>query len=716
MKRYLLLVLIGTALCFSKVKADEGMWLLPLLKKLNYSTMSDMGLELTPEQIYSINNSSLKDAIVIFGGGCTGEIISSDGLLLTNHHCGYDRIQSHTTLENDILGEGFWAKTKEEELPNPGLKVTFLVSVEDVTEKVLKGITVDMNERARLDTISKNSEMLEGEATKENHYQAKVRSFFDNNRYLLFVYETFKDVRLVGTPPESIGKFGHDTDNWVWPRHTGDFSMFRVYSGPDGEPAEYSKENIPLKPKHHLPVSLKGVEKGDFSMILGYPGGTDRYISSWGVKELMEVTHPNRIKIRGVRQEILLEDMYADKVVYNKYASKYARSSNYWKYSIGQSKGIQRLKVIERKKEEEEEFRNWVKQNEGRKEKYGSVLTEIENHYENRRKSRSNLQIMGEVFRAAEIIDLASELLDLQQLLSAEEINKEALAMETEALKAKGEAFFKDYNRSTDIKVVKALLKTYQDMVPAQRRPGFFGDIEGKYKGDFNKFVNRLFEKSIFDEKETFDAFLANPTAKVLAKDPAIVIANSVQKRTAVEVSEYRKGMIKFVKARRLYTEGMLEMNEDRRYYPDANFTMRLTYGTVGDYSPADAVHYSHYTTLAGVMEKEGPENGEFEVPEKLKELYETKDYGQYAEKDYMPVCFTTNNDITGGNSGSPVINGKGELIGLAFDGNWEAMSGDIVFEEELQKTICVDIRYVLFIIDKYADARHLVEEMTIVQ
>lgn len=716
MKRFLLPIFIGTMLLTSTAKADEGMWLLPLLEKLNYAEMKEMGLELTPEQIYSINNSSLKDAIVVFGRGCTGEIISDQGLLLTNHHCGYGQIQSHTTLEHDVLGEGFWAKTFDDELPNPGLSVTFLISVDDVTEAALDGVTDEMSEDKRFEVINENIKALEEEKGKDTEYEVSVRSFFNNNQYLIFVYERYNDVRLVGTPPESIGKFGHDTDNWVWPRHTGDFSMFRVYSGPDGKPAEYSKENIPLKPKHHLPVSLKGIEKGDFTMILGYPGSTDRYITSWGIEELMDVEHPNRIKIRGVRQDILTEDMKADKEIYNKYASKYARSSNYWKYSIGQSKGITRLKVKERKQEEEAAFTKWVESESERKERYGTVLNDIESHYKSRKMAYNNLQIIGEVFRSTESISLASRTGKLADLLNSEDATPDAIKAETEKLKEAAEGFYKDYSQPTDIKVTKALLKTYYEMVPANQRPDFFATIEGKYKGNFDKFVDILFEKSIFDNKDQYLAFLDSPSAKVLAKDPAFIVAKSVEAKRGEEIAQYRKGGMEYARANRLYTEGMLKMNKDRRYYPDANFTMRLSYGTVGDYSPADAVHYKHYTTLEGVMEKEGPVKGEFEVPAKLKELYNTKDYGQYAEADYMPVCFTSNNDITGGNSGSPVINGNGELIGLAFDGNWEAMSGDIVFEDELQKTINVDIRYVLFIIDKYAGATHLVEEMTIVK
>lgn len=714
MKRFVLPMLIGLLILSPKAKADEGMWLLPLLEKLNYQTMKDMGLKLSPDEIYNINKSSLKDAIVIFGGGCTGEIISDDGLLLTNHHCGYDRIQSHTTLENDILGKGFWAKTKKEELPNDGLEVTFLIRIEHVTEKVLEEVTSEMSEKERGEIIDKVSKELSDTATSGTHYTAEVRSFFDKNEYFLFVYETFKDVRLVGTPPESIGKFGHDTDNWVWPRHTGDFSLFRVYSAPDGKPAEYAEKNIPLKPKHHLPISLKGIEKGDFTMVLGYPGGTDRYITSWGVEELMEVTHPNRITIRGARQDVLSEDMKASKEVYNKYASKYARSSNYWKYSIGQSKGIKRLKVIERKREEEKAFANWIIEEE--KEEYKDVLPTIEEYYKSRRSAYNNLLAMGETFRATEMIYLAGGLMKLAGSMSGSSDNNNDVEKVIEELKEEAGDFFKDYNRSTDKKVVAAMLETYAKLIPAERQPDFFQVIRTKYKGDYQKYTEYLFAKSIFDEKDTYLAFLDNPSLKTLKKDPAYKIFQSLMVKRGQEFQNYAKGKSDFEQARRLYTKGMLEMNPDRGYYPDANFTMRLTYGSVGDYYPADAVHYSHYTTLTGVIEKEGPVNGEFEVAPKLKELYKSKNYGPYAADGYMPVNFTTNNDITGGNSGSPVINGNGELIGLAFDGNWEAMSGDIVFEDELQKCINVDIRYVLFIIDKFAGATHLIEELTIVE
>lgn len=715
--KHKILSLLSVAIIYSgSLRADEGMWLLPLLEKLNYATMKEMGLELTPEQIYSINNTSLKDAIVIFGGGCTAEVISPDGLLLTNHHCGHDEIQNHSLGENNYLRDGFWAKSKADELPNPDLTVTFLISIEEVTDKVLIDISEELSENDRISAIEKVTKEIETEAINGTHYNAQVRSFFERNRYFLFVYETFRDVRLVGTPPESVGNFGDETDNWMWPRHTGDFSMFRVYSDKDGKPADYSPDNIPLKVKYHIPISLKGIKDGDFTMILGNPGSTQRYITSWGLKEVYEVTNPNRIEIRGNRQDVLKEDMYTSEKIYNMYSTKYQRSSNYWKYSIGQNRGIKRLNLIEKKEQEEAEFEKWVNSNEIRKEEYGSVLSDIEMYFTARKEAYSNLQKIQEVFMSGiEISKLAGKSFDYAFGLKSEETEKEVFLTIKSAFEDEIDEFFKEYYAPTDKKVAQVLLETYAKMTPKAYWPDFYETIESKYKGDYGKFADYIYSKSIFASKEKLETFIENPKLKILEKDPVFKMVVSIERRRYVDVMEYKKGKEAFDRASRLYMKGRIEMNKDKIFYPDANFTMRLTYGTVGDYSPADAVHYNYYTTLEGVMEKEDPDNPEFIVSEKLKELYTKKEYGRYGEKTYMPVCFTSNNDITGGNSGSPVLNGKGELIGLAFDGNWEAMSGDIVFEPEIQKTINVDIRYVLFIIDKFAGAGHLIEEMTIV-
>ena len=717
MKKIITLLISLTLIVNVSLWADEGMWLLPLLKQLNIKTMNEMGLQLTAEDIYSINQSSLKDAIVIFGGGCTAEMISDEGLLITNHHCGYGAIQSHSDIEHNYLKDGFWAMSRDEELPNERLSVTFLIRIEDVSEKINAELNYQMAEDERSSKIREIAEEIQNEATEDTHYSARVTPFFGGNNFYLFVYETYRDVRLVGAPPSSIGKFGADTDNWMWPRHTGDFSIFRVYCDPDGKPAPYSKDNIPYKPKHYLPISLKGVEKGDFAMILGYPGGTQRYITSYGVNEVLEIIHPNRIKIRGIRQELMLKDMLASEKVRIQYSSKYSGSTNYWKFSIGQSKSLKRLKIIKKKQEIENKFRDWVASDKQRMEKYSEALNYIEETIKNRRDYEYTLQYINEALvRGIEIISLIRNFYELYGLLvyfpdSTEKINQEA-----EYNKKVIKSFFKNYNAPTDKKIAVAMLKLFYEDVDKQFQPTIFQEIQKKYKGNFNNFVDKMYSKSIFVDQYIMEAFLEKPNKNILEKDLAFKTFQSIfeklrEIRTMNSVYE-----VSLNKGRRLFIAGILEMENDSSFYPDANFTMRLTFGTVGDYNPMDAVYYRHYTTLKGVMEKEDPDNWEFVVPLKLKELYENKDYGRYGKDGYLPVCFTTNNDITGGNSGSPVINGNGELLGLAFDGNWESMSGDITFEPELQKCISVDIRFVLFIIDKYAGAKHLINEMTIIE
>ncbi|MFC2132836.1 S46 family peptidase, partial [Bacteroidota bacterium] len=682
------------------VKADEGMWLLPLLKKLNMDKMTELGLKLSAEDIYSINNSSLKDAIVIFGGGCTGEIISDKGLLITNHHCGYASIQGHSSVDHDYLKDGFWAKSISEELPTPGLAVTFLVSIEDVSKQVNSQLNDNMSEADRAAKIREISTSIATKAKGNTHYTSTVRPIFSGNQFYLFVYETFTDVRFVGAPPSSIGKYGADTDNWMWPRHTGDFSMFRVYMSPDGKPANYSDNNVPYKPKHYLPISNKPLEKGDFAMILGYPGGTTRYMTSFGIDNELIVTHPNRIKIRGIRQDIILEDMLADPKVKIQYANKYSGSTNYWKFSIGQKAGLERLNIKGKKQKMEKKFTNWVNQNSRRKAKYGNALKTIEESLLAIRAHNSANQYYGECFNNVEIISFANRASRLYNALKNTPKDEEKINAAVEGFKRGIPGFFKNYNAPTDIKVTAALFKLFYDDVPREFYPDILFKIEKKFKGDFEAYADYLFKKSVFGSEEKINAFLEKPSLKVLEKDPAFVAGQSFAPKRQEIRAFSNKFNTDLAKARRLYIGGILEMEKDAVLYPDANFTMRLTYGTVGDYEPRDAVIYKHYTTMKGIVEKEDPNNWEFVVPPKLKKLYETKDFGSYATNGEMRVCFTTNNDITGGNSGSPVINGNGELLGLAFDGNWEAMSGDIAFETELQRCINVDIRYVLFIID----------------
>lgn len=680
--------------------------------------MRKMGFELSAEQIYSINNSSLKDAVgALDGGSCTAELISGEGLLLTNHHCGYGEIQDHSSVEHNYLKNGFWAMSKEKELPNPGKTITFVVKIEDVSDKIVPELSPGITGDARKEKIEDLTRDIIAEATDGTHYDAYVRSFYKGNKYILFVNETFRDVRLVGAPPESIGKFGHDTDNWMWPRHTGDFALFRVYTGPDGKPADFSQDNIPLKPKHFLPVSLKGYEKEDFAMVMGFPGSTDRYMTSWEVEELLNITHPNRIKIRGIKQEIMLRDMRASERIDIMYSAKYSRSSNYWKYSIGQTEGLRNLNVLERKREMESNFREWLNKEETRKEYYGEALTLIETGIKERTDLKHSTQyLMETMFSGMETVQIGNMLRFLYMELSAEEPDMEKVNMIAAFVRNNAIEFYKDYNADTDKKITKAMLQLMLDDVAHQHQPDIFEVIQKKHKGDVDKYVERYFKKSMLPYEEDVMEFLEDPDLKTMEKDPGIQLAISFFETYVglnAILSKYNE-MIE--EGNRLWMAGIKEMQRDREFYPDANSTLRLSYGSVGGYYPKDAVKYSYFTTLKGVMEKEDPGDEEFIVDERLKELYREKDFGRYSANGNMHVCFITNNDITGGNSGSPVLNARGELIGVAFDGNWEAMSGDVAFEEDLQKCINVDIRYVLFIIDKFAGATNLIEEMKIIE
>lgn len=706
MIKKVLSLLLAIGMFASIVRADEGMWILTMLNK-NYPQMKAMGFKLTPEDIYSLNNPCLKDAVVQFGGGCTAEVISNEGLLLTNHHCGYGSIQALSSLEHDYLKDGFWAYTKEEELPAKGLSVTFLVRIEDVTGETLKGVTDAMSEKDREARIRENSDNIVTQAKKGNSYTAMVRNFFGGNYYYLMLFETYRDVRLVGTPPSSIGKFGADTDNWMWPRHTGDFSMFRIYMSKDGKPSEYSKDNVPFKPKRFLPVSTKGVNMGDFSMIIGFPGRTNRYIPSYGVEEIYSVTNPVRVAIRGAKQDIWWKDMMASDKVRIQYSSKYAGSSNYWKYSIGQNQGLKRLKVIENKQKQEADFMAWVNADPARKEKYGNVLETMKKAYEGRSPYTTALNYLGEsLVNGAEIFTFG-------YLVT----NPNPMMLRGSDLKTYVRNFYKNYNLPTDKKVVAEMLKQCFWNVPSEYRPSFYEDFARTYKGDFEAYADYLFSNTIFTDSSAVLSYIASPDTKKLENDPVYKAAKSIFAKRAELMEKEDQYSADIQKGLRLYIAGTLEKNPQKVFAPDANSTMRVTYGKVGNYKPKDAVTYDYYTTLDGVMDKEDSTNYEFIVPKKLKELYAKKDYGPYANaKGEMVTCFTTNNDITGGNSGSPVMNGKGELIGIAFDGNWEAMSGDIAFETNYQKCIAVDIRYVLFIIDKYAGCHRLIDEMKIMK
>lgn len=698
-----------------RAKADEGMWLLPLIEKLNMGKMTELGLKLSAEDIYSLNKASVKDAIVIFGGGCTGEIVSSQGLILTNHHCGYSSIQTHSTVEHDYLREGFWAMSKEEELPNPNLAVTFLIRIEDVSSQILSNVKQGMSETERISAINEARQAIEKKAGEGNNYRAQVGSFYGGNYFYLLVYERYSDVRLVGAPPSSIGKFGSDTDNWEWPRHTGDFSVFRVYSGPDGKPARYSKENIPLKPKHHLPVSIKDLNKGDFAMILGYPGRTSRYMTSFEIKEQLQIVHPDRIKIRGIKQDIWMADMQADKKVNIQYSNKYFTSSNYWKYSIGQKAGLERLNVKSKKEEIEKQFNEWVVATSDRKEKFGEALNLIKTSIDGRAEYYNALQYLNECLSGCELLGMNQLALTIIPVLKTGD--KQKISEAITQIKNKVSDLYKDYNPSTDQKSMKAMLKLYRADVPAKFLPDFYVNVvDKKFKGNIDKFVDNMFSKSIFANEAKLNTFLNKLVLKTIESDPVYLTTTSIYKlgaEVSKESSQFDAGL---ATGKRLWIAALMEMAPEKTRYPDANSTMRLSYGTVQDYDPRDAVTYKYFTTLQGIVDKYKPGDYEFDLPQKLIDRNNKKEYGRYgSSKGYMPVCFLTTNDITGGNSGSPVMNGNGELIGLAFDGNWESMSGDIAYEPELQRTIVVDIRYVLWVMDVYAGAKHLVDEMTIV-
>jgi hypothetical protein len=684
--------------------------------------MQKAGCKLSAEQLYSVNSSSLKDAIVSFGGFCTGEIISGEGLILTNHHCGYDAIQSHSSVEKNYLRDGFWAYSKDQELPNPGLFVRFLVRMEDVSQRVLSKMNDNMSEADRKKAADAEMKIIREEATKGTGFDAEVKPYFDGNEYYLCVYETYRDVRLVGTPPESVGKFGGDTDNWMWPRHTGDFSMFRVYMGKDGKPAAYSKDNVPLKPKHFLPVSTSGIKEGDFTMIFGYPGRTNRFLSSYGVKLALDISNPSVVAIRDKKLKLMKEGMDSNPAIRIKYASKYASIANYWKYFIGQSQGLNRLDVVDKKLAEETAFQQWADSDPNRKVKYGRVLADMGAAFEKIRKFRKVSTYLNEAGLGAEIYQLALGSRGLKEALSLPDTSKKkpaAIAAASAEMLNNMREFFKDYDAATDKKLFIAMMGMFKNDIVADQQPSVLTeDLPKKYKGDISKWADEVYSKSVFADSSRLKTFLSKPNLKDLEKDPAYYAANSILTNAMTRIQPQVtpiNGDIE--RCNRLYVEGTLMMNKDKKkYYPNANSTMRMTYGKVGSYKAKDATFYEYKTTLDGIMEKEDPTNDEFIVPAKLKEIWQKKDFGRWAENGTVPVGFIGNTDITGGNSGSPVINGNGELIGLAFDGNWEAMSGDIAFEPELQRTISCDIRYVLLMIDKYANAQNLINEMKLVQ
>lgn len=689
-------------------KADEGMWMLPLIEKLNIQKMNGMGLTLTANEIYSDTDISLKDAVVVFGNGCTGVMVSGQGLLFTNHHCGFDAIQKHSSVEHNYLKDGFVAQTASDEIPSPGLTVKFLVRIQDVTERVISQLPDELTGKARIEKQDSILKSIQNEAEKDTHYKANAKSFYAGNEFYLFVYEEFTDVRFAYAPPSSVGKFGGDTDNWMWPRHTGDFAVFRVYSAPDGKPAAYSSDNVPYSPKRFAAISNSGYKPGDYSIIMGNPGSTTRYLSSWGIVNRMKATNQARIDVRGAKQDVWRSFMRADEAINIAYASKYARSSNYWKNSIGMNKAIAKLGVILDKEIDEKAFADWVEKTPERKAKYGDVLKTLEDGYAQIYPySKASNFLRESLLAGVEMPQIASQVKRLMKM-----------NLPLDSLLEKTETLYKDYYSQVDQAALAAMLHVCRKSVDADALPEMYKQIDKKYKGNYEKYAAYIFDKSAFTSYDKISKVLKSKKTN-FDTDPAIIYADDVRKTlSAINKEDYSKALERIKDAERLYEAGIKEMAAEKgeALYPDANFTMRLTYGKIDGYQPADAVDYKFYTTTVGILEKEIPGDAEFHVPAKLKEAIVQNNFGRYVDSKTgeMHVAFLSNNDITGGNSGSPIFNAKGELIGLAFDGNWEAMSGDIVFEPNLQRCINVDIRYVLFIMDKVDGAQRLIDELKI--
>lgn len=702
--------------------ADEGMWMLTDLKKQNAAVMQDLGLDISIDKVYCPDSISLKDAVVHFGGGCTGEVISAEGLVLTNHHCGYQYIQQHSAVEHDYLTDGFWAMSREQELPCEGLTITFIDRILDVTDYVQEQLKKDEDPEglnylspSYLSTVAKRFAKKENIKT-DDFAVLELKPFYGANKYYLFVKTVYKDIRMVGAPPSSIGKFGADTDNWMWPRHCGDFSIFRIYASKDGKPANYAADNVPLKVKKHLAINMNGIKEGDFTFVMGFPGRNWRYMISDEVEERMQTTNFMRDTVRGVRLRVLGEEMAKDAKTRIQYAAKYASSANYWKNAIGMNEGLVSLKVLDRKKDEQKRLLAFGDEtgNESYRQAYESIKQIVA-------KRHDAVYHQQAIYEALMLGTEFSKIPDTDKLLEALEKNdKKGIKAAITALQEQGRKFFnKDYSTIVDRKVSKQLLALYAQLIPAGQRISIFKVIDGQFAGSTDAFVDACFDRSIFRSSKALAAFLQNPSADKLKKDLMVQYAKSVKEGYKATDEAMKAETNAYNRAHKTWVAGMLALKqkEGKAIYPDANSTLRLTYGKIGSYEPADGKEYLYYTTLKGVMEKEDPENPEFVVSPKLKELYEKKDFGPYAMADgRMPVCFVTATDNTGGNSGSPVFNSKGELIGVGFDRNYEGLTGDIAYNPQLQRAACVDIRYVLFVIDKYAGAKHLIDELTIVR
>jgi hypothetical protein len=718
MKKLVLVVFISISFVFKAV-ADEGMWLPLLLGQQVYNDMVKKGLKLSKEQLYSANKASIKDAIVIFGGGCTGEMVSTQGLLFTNHHCGYSQIAAASTVQNNYLKDGFYAKTRGEEIPAPGLSVQFLLSIQDVTKEVLDSLK-DLTgaERAGVQTRVLNA--INARMSKpENNIETRVSSLFKGNQFLAFVYQRYTDVRLVGTPPESVGKFGGDTDNWEWPRHTGDFAIFRVYASKDGKPAAFSSDNIPYKPKWHLPVSIKGVKKGDFAMIYGYPGGTNRYESSMGIQLATEINNPTLVKLRDMRMKYMMEEMQKDPAVKLQLSSSYASIANYWKFFKGETEQLKKYDVYGQKTKAEQDFLKWA----AAKPEYKNIFTDLQKSYDAWQPYALHRVYIVEGIMGSPLLAYASTLQQVENVLVRPGATQAEQQRAIESANTARQNFLKSHNKSSDQNIVAAVLQMYYDDVPKEQHPiGLFPAIRNEYgaldkASTYEKYADNIFRQTMILDDRKWESFVKNPNANTLQQDLAYNLAASIMKNYQSKyLPMYQQFMTGNNEAGRLYLKGIREMNPNKSMYPDATFTMRLSYGIVDDYTPKDAVNYHYVTTMKGLLDKYVPGDYEFDLPQNFVEIARKKDFGQYkdAKTGDLVINFITTTDITGGNSGSPIINGNGELIGLAFDGNYEALSHKLAFDKDLNRTINVDIRYVLWCIEKLGGASHIIKELTI--
>ena len=715
-KKIILFVTLSIMVMPATVKADEGMWFLMFIERLNHRDMQKMGLQLTAEEIYSINNSSLKDAIVQFNGGCTAEIVSSQGLVLTNHHCGYDAIAELSSEERNYLKNGFWAASKKDELKPKSLYVRFFVRMDDVSKRMLAVVNDKMTELEREKALNQEMAKIQKENDGGGKYTVSVRPFFQGNEYYYFVYQDFTDVRLVGTPPESVGKFGGDTDNWEWPRHTGDFSMFRVYADKDGNPADYSVDNVPMQPKHHLPVSLKGIQENDFAMILGYPGRTNRWMPAGGIEQNVKFAYPAWVEGAKVGMDNMKKYMTQNETVNLMYASKFASTANYWKNRQGMIDALTKFGTAKTKAGQEANFNKWANKSVN-KAKYGNVIATINKYYDATNQKSSHDSYLMQLLRTSAYGTMPANFGNglIQYAAENEAKRAEMFPRFTDAIENTYSEFYAPLERD----VLAAQLNLYAAKGAAYGLPPMIAKLKAENNGDFTKFVNEAAENSIFTSKEKLVNYLKNPNGEVVKNDPLFQISADLMAHYRAKSEELTVLENDFQKAFRVLVEGLRESKLNAIQYPDANSTLRLSYGKVRAL-PADKrndAKINNYTTMDGMVKKYKKGDAEFDMPTKIIEMNKARDYGQYADKaGFMPINFLTDNDITGGNSGSPVLNGKGELIGLAFDGNIEAMAGDVIFDPKLQRTINVDIRYVLWIIDKYAGAKHIIDEMTIVK